>query len=301
LKLVIVDDQPFMLRRIEQQIPQTPGLEIFTFDDPEVALAWCQEHDPDLVLVDYLMPKVNGVEFIQRLRAIPQRENTMILMLTGTKEPELLLQALRQGANDFLLKPASSMELEARIGNMLRLRAALVGLQEANRELTRLATTDALTETLNRRAFLERGAATFSFFRRDGKPLAVIMLDIDHFKRVNDSFGHAAGDTVLRTFAERIGPSLRSMDYFGRLGGEEFAIGLPATDQKGALLVGERLRQAVTVSAIDAQSGPISITSSFGVAVMREEDANFAALLNRADEALYRAKANGRNRVEFSD
>ncbi|MFY7958469.1 MAG: response regulator, partial [Elsteraceae bacterium] len=184
MKLVIVDDQPFMLRTIERQIPEIPDLQLFAFEDPEAALAWCQENDPDLILVDYMMPKLNGVEFIQKLRATPDRENTMILMLTGAKEPELLLQALEEGANDFLHKPANLWEMKARILSMLRLRGALISLKAANRELTRLATTDALTEALNRRAFLERANAAVSFCRRDDKPFSVVMLDIDHFKRV---------------------------------------------------------------------------------------------------------------------
>jgi len=300
MKLVIVDDQPFMLRTIERQIPDIQDLELFSFEDPEAALLWCQDNDPDLVLVDYMMPKLNGVEFIQKLRATPDRENTMILMLTGAKEPELLLQALEEGANDFLHKPANLLEMKARILSMLRLRGALLSLQDANRELTRLATTDALTETLNRRAFLERATAAVSFCRRGEKPFSVLMLDIDHFKRVNDGFGHAAGDTVLRAFAGRISPTLRGMDFFGRWGGEEFVIGLPGLDVDGAALVAERIRAMVAAEPIPTDAGPIPITSSFGAASLTTADPDFAALLNRADEALYRAKANGRNRLELA-
>jgi len=215
-------------------------------------------------------------------------------------EPELLLQALAQGANDFLHKPANLLEMKARILSMLRLRVALVGLQQANRELTRLATTDPLTETLNRRAFLERADAAFSFCRRDDKPLSAIMLDIDHFKRVNDGFGHAAGDAVLRGFAVRVAPILRGMDIFGRLGGEEFAIVLPGLELQGAVKVAERIRETVIAAPMPTDQGSIPITSSFGAACARQSDAEFAALLHRADEALYAAKSNGRDRVEMS-
>ncbi len=301
MKLAIVDDQPFMLRTIERQIPEIPDLEVFAFDDAEAGLAWCVENDPDLVLVDYLMPKLNGVEFIRKLRATPERENTMILMLTGSKEPELLSRALEEGANDFLHKPANLLEMKARILGMLRLRTALLSLQEANRALTRLATTDALTEILNRRAFLERAVGAFSVCRRDGEPFSVIMLDIDHFKRVNDVHGHAAGDLVLKTFAARVAPTLRGMDFFGRLGGEEFAIGLPSLDRDGAAAVAERIRALIAATPIERPGeAPIAIASSFGAAVADPDDADFAALLNRADAALYRAKDSGRNRVELA-
>jgi len=248
-------------------------------------------------MVDYVMPKLNGVAFIEQLRALPDRENTMILMLTGASEQNLLQQALAQGANDFLLKPANPLEMRARIRSMLRLRAALIGLRDANRELTRLATTDPLTEIMNRRAFLERATAAFGFCRRDGLGLSVIMLDLDHFKTVNDVFGHGVGDGVLKAFAARIQPTLRGMDFFGRLGGEEFAIGLPSLDIETASAVAERVR-ALVASAPLLADPVVPATCSLGVAMLQPDDPTFAVLLNRADQALYRAKSNGRNRVE---
>jgi diguanylate cyclase (GGDEF)-like protein len=305
MKIVLVDDEPFVLGVLERQLARHPDLEIGKFDDPERALEWLETNEPDLVIVDYVMPKVDGLEFIRRLRARAELENTPIIMLTGRSERQLMLKALELGANDFLRKPADLLETHARVGSLLKLRTAALALKSANaalvvanQELTRLATIDALTEVYNRRYFLERADDEFARVRRYGGTFSVIMLDIDHFKRINDSHGHASGDVALKHVAGLANGVLRSMDYLGRLGGEEFAINLPETDAPGAQLVAERLRVAIETNPVRLDATSLTITSSFGVATYAAADADFAALLNRADAALYRAKSGGRNRVQ---
>ena len=163
----------------------------------------------------------------------------------------------------------------------------------------RMATTDELTQVSNRRHFFHLGDKQFATAQRYGPPLSVLMLDIDHFKQVNDRYGHAAGDDVIRTVAERLRGVIRTMDLLGRYGGEEFALVLPETDE-GASPLGERLREAVQAEPIPTCEGEIAITISVGVAIMSETDADLAAILNRADGALYEAKRAGRNRVEVA-
>lgn len=198
--------------------------------------------------------------------------------------------------------------MKARISSMMKLRSAAVGLKaanaalvDANRELTRLATIDPLTEIYNRRYFLTRAEDEFARARRYGGGFSVIMIDIDHFKRIDDTHGHGGGDTVLKHLCRLIDEMLRSMDYLGRLGGEEFAICLPETEAPGAQLVADRIRAAVAGSPVllPSPDGEVTLaaTASFGVAAFSAIDKDFAALLNRADAALYRAKAGGRNRV----
>jgi diguanylate cyclase (GGDEF)-like protein len=308
MKIAIIDDEPFTLRILERQISEIPGLTVVKFEDPEAAIAWCQEDAPDLVLVDYVMPKLDGIEVIRRLRGLPDFEHTPIIMLTGMKDRALLLKALEHGANDFLRKPADLLEMKARISSMLKLRSAALGLKaanaalvDANQELTRLATIDPLTEVYNRRYFLDRADDEFARARRYGGIFSVVMLDVDHFKRINDSHGHGGGDIVLKHLCRLVGELLRTMDYLGRLGGEEFAICLPETDAPGAQLVAERIRVALAEARVllPSRDGEVALaaTASLGVATFGAADKDFAALLNRADAALYRAKSAGRNQV----
>ncbi|MGC2854794.1 diguanylate cyclase [Novispirillum sp. DQ9] len=169
-------------------------------------------------------------------------------------------------------------------------------LEQANAELERLATTDPLTGTRNRRAFFDMAGREIIRSERTGAPLCAVMLDIDHFKAVNDRYGHAGGDAVLRAVVARIGAEIRPVDILGRLGGEEFALVLPDTDGDGAMLVAERLRQALAAAPVPADGVDIPVTSSFGVAVLTAGEA-LDSLLGRADAALYAAKTSGRNRV----
>ena len=201
------------------------------------------------------------------------------------------------GAIDYILKPYSPLIVLARIRNHLALQKAHRDLKAANAELTRLATTDFLTGVWNRRRFMELGEAEVARVRRSGRSFGMAMMDVDHFKSVNDTHGHDAGDNVLRALAEACVDRLRNVDIVGRMGGEEFALILPETDPQGAMLTVERLREYLSELAIPIDSGTLTVTVSIGVTTVRDPSDTIEGALKRADEALYKAKGSGRNRT----
>jgi diguanylate cyclase (GGDEF)-like protein len=292
-QILIVDDvatNVLLLRRMVERIDDTKAV---TFTAPAEALAWCEVNEPDLVLLDYLMPEMDGVDFLCRFRAQPHLATIPVVVVTGQEDRPSLYRALEAGANDFLTKPVDELELLARARNMLKLRSA-------TRDLYRLATTDELTGLANRRHFLLRLVDEVARAMRYPQPTALALLDLDHFKRINDTHGHAAGDAVLQVAAGLCREVLRDVDSIGRIGGEEFAVLMPGTDLAGARIVCERLRLAVEQAQVETPSGTVRPTISIGVAERRPEE-DSALLLLRADNALYRAKQNGRNRVEAAD
>lgn len=295
MNIVIVDDVPTNALLLAACVQTIPDVECFSFTDPAEALDWCSANQPDLIFIDYLMPRINGIEFIRGLSALAKAEHVPIVMVTGMEDREMLINALEAGATDFLRKPVDQAEVAARAKSMLKLRSGALKLLSANQELHRLATTDALTETFNRRHFMDMGTSEYARARRYGTPLSLVMLDADHFKKVNDTYGHDVGDEVLRVLSKLCQQGLRQMDFVGRLGGEEFALCLPQTDMTGAVLVAERLRTSVAACEVGRQK--LKFTVSLGVAQLTLEDEELSGLIKRADQALYTAKSTGRNKV----
>jgi len=236
------------------------------------------------------MPELNGLELMRIVRDNPEKSGVPIVMVTAVNEKDVRWAALDAGANDFLNKPVDEMELIIRVRNMLSLRSYTL-------ELRRLATIDALTSVYNRRYFLEQAEKEIARARRYKSPLSALMLDVDKFKQVNDTYGHSVGDAVLTKLAGVCLAELREIDFIGRLGGEEFAICLSDTSFKGASLFSERLRNSIENTTIQTDSGPINITVSIGLTEVIEGDHTFSCALNRADKALYNAKESGRNKV----
>jgi len=195
------------------------------------------------------------------------------------------------------LRTPSGHTITSRV-DITELKAKEAALAKLNVELERLATTDPLTGVPNRRSLMDRGREEIVRLKRYGGNTAFLALDIDHFKRVNDTHGHAAGDRVLVEFAARVRACLRETDIFGRVGGEEFAIVAPNTDLAGAKLLGERLLEFVRQNPVDCDGTPVSVTTSVGISMLGKDDTDLAQVQGRADEALYRAKRNGRNRLE---
>lgn len=297
MRIVIIDDSRTKLEYIEFCVQEIPDVETVTFEDPVVALDWCRQNPVDVLLVDFVMPTLDGAEFVRRFRANDQGEHVPILMITSLDRKEMLYDALTAGANDFLRSPIDPLELRARVTTMLRMRTAALSLIDANKKLYRLATTDELTGALNRRRFFELAGSEVQRAHRYGRPLSVIMLDADYFKKINDRYGHPAGDAVLVSIVQICQSCLRTSDFIARFGGEEFAICLPETDIDMARMVAERIRLSIAGNQVLHEGEAISFTLSLGVASVEAPDDTITILLSVADQALYRAKSEGRNRV----
>lgn len=301
MALVIIDDSRTGAELLRAQLETVTDSSILTFMDPRAALESCRDIIPDLVITDYVMPGMDGADFIQAFRKLKDREEVPIIVVTGREDRETRLRALHAGANDFLTKPVDEIELQARVRNMLKLRARSRALASAIARLQELATTDELTRVNNRRHFLEILRTELNRARRQNWPLSVAMVDVDHFKSVNDNWGHGIGDDALRHLAALFTGSVRDHDSVGRLGGEEFALCLPVTPGDRATMVAERLCQRVRKSPLMTKKGELALTVSVGVAEWSGPAEDPAALLVRADEALYEAKHGGRDRVVVSE
>ena len=289
-KVLIIDDMLTNVMLMEAMTSQLPGVEAVGFTRPIEALIWCESNEPDLILLDQIMPEIGGPEMLTRLKALPSIANTPVIVVTAMEDRQARLTALDSGASDFIIKPLDPAEFLVRCRNMLN-------LAKATRLLQRLATTDELTGLWNRRHFLTRlGIETDRANRFPGRALSAAVLDIDDFKQINDQYGHAAGDMVLRQIARIAGDSVRTIDVVGRIGGEEFAIILPDTDLAGAGVLCERLRQRIEDYPIVSGTRELKVTVSGGLAEFTLGERS-ERLLARADEGLYRAKRAGKNRI----
>ncbi len=296
-RVLVVDDDP-LSRRILEQVLVSAGYEVETAVDGRDALAKLRHHRPDVVVTDWQMPVMDGLTLCRILKATEETRFTHVVMLSARGETESKVTGLETGADDYLVKPVEPVELKARVKVGLRLQRALSDLASKNEILEKLALTDALTGLANRRAFGEALEAELARVRRHGRPASLLFLDLDHFKGVNDAHGHPVGDEVLAGFSQVLKRGSRRGDLAARIGGEEFAILLPATSRVPAALVAERVRRATEGRPL-GRSVPVPVTVSVGVVSTEDLPAppDAAELLRRADAALYRAKAEGRNRV----
>ena len=248
---------------------------------------------PNLVLLDWLLPGADGIDVCRRVRKLGANgEYIYVIMLTAKKEKQDLLTAMEAGADDYLSKPVDPSELRSRI---------MVGkrILELQQSLRFAATHDFLTNLLNRSEILAALEREFSRSGREEKPAAIILADLDHFKRVNDTLGHAAGDEVLKEVAKRLKVDLRAYDVVGRYGGEEFLVILPGCDLANGMKRADTIRARVAKDPIQTPYGSVSITVSMGVTVTSPLlTQSVAETLREADMSLYAAKNGGRNRVE---
>ncbi|CAK0756971.1 two-component system, cell cycle response regulator [uncultured Gammaproteobacteria bacterium] len=297
-QVLVIDDMLPAALLVAARIGRIEGVEAIPFESPIKALAWCRQQVPDLIIVDYRMPEMDGIDFIKAFRTLAADEFVPIIVLTAETDRSVLYAALDAGATDFLRKPFDEVELIARGRTMLQLRQYNRMLCMANQELERLATTDPLTGALNRRAFLTAAENEITRTRRFGGPMCVLMIDLDHFKQINDSYGHAGGDQALRQFVSGVLSLIRGTDRLGRIGGEEFAVLLPQTDTDHALILAERIRSGPWQVAWPAcNPGSFTFAVSIGLVDTNAPTTSIEDMLQKADAALYQAKKTGRNRV----
>jgi diguanylate cyclase (GGDEF)-like protein len=256
----------------------------------------------DIVLCDLEMPRIDGFKFLGMIKGRPEVSDTPVIILTGNDARELKIKGLEQGACDFITKPFDPEELVARMRVHLKIKHLQDDLKRSNELLLELSNTDHLTGLFNRRFLMESLDKEVQRARRKDGQVALLMLDIDHFKRVNDTHGHLQGDVVLQKVAIHIQKELRSYDVAARYGGEEFVAVLPDTSLKEASNVADRIRLSVQGMRFAGSLSDERITVSLGISIFPSplfDDID--GLLRSADEALYRAKESGRNRVVISD
>jgi diguanylate cyclase (GGDEF)-like protein len=286
-KLLVVDDN-------ESNLDVLLGLlepyDVIVALDGKSALDLLQYEIPDVILLDIVMPGIDGYEVCTRIKQNALWRDIPILFITAKTDEASLVRAFDVGGCDYVTKPFRSRELLARVRIQVEYRRAM-------EQLRRVAVTDELTGLPNRRAFFERAARLFDAATVRPMPLAALMLDLDHFKAINDRYGHAVGDQALRCFAQGISRQLPPHVLVGRLGGEEFAVLLSAGDASRADALAERIRRAVTEMRLEPPANDVRMTVSIGVSQLREGSEDLDDLLRRADDRLFQAKRNGRNRV----
>lgn len=297
-EILVAEDSP-IYAAILQACLASEGYAVRVVTDGAQALAVAREPGgPRLLVLDWMMPEISGLDVCRELRQ--EEEYHYLLLLTSRRSRDDVVEGLAAGADDYLTKPFDMQELLARVNvgrRLLELHDRLAATQE---RLKYLATHDELTGIWNRRAVVSLLTKEADRARRIGADICLLMLDLDHFKKVNDHYGHMIGDLVLRELAARLNSSVRSYDVLGRYGGEEFAIVGPDLATEGLEPYAERLREIVASTPIVTPAGAIPVTVSIGVASSNGGGFDFEVLLRKADEALYVAKHNGRNQVAFS-
>lgn len=298
MKILAAEDNP-VFQSMLRSILTKWGYEVVTAADGNEALAALEAEDPPrLAILDWMMPGIDGVDICRRVRAIGREPYIYILLLTARTESEDLVEGIDSGADDYLTKPFKAPELRARLRAGQRILELQEQLMAAREALRQEATHDSLTGLLNRHAILGLLQIELERATREHRDLSVLMADIDHFKDVNDRYGHLAGDAVLRESAERMKSSIRRYDSLGRYGGEEFLVVLPGCSTDGAIAQAERLRMSMAAVAFDAGEQTLPVTCSIGVACRTAgTPVDTDSLIRAADVGLYAAKENGRNRV----
>ncbi|MFP4474398.1 MAG: diguanylate cyclase [Desulfatibacillaceae bacterium] len=296
-KILIIDDSR-LVAHVARNILSNRGHEVALAVDGQSGLAAVDEDPPDLVLLDVVMPKMDGYEVCEKIKGDPLTRDIPVIMLTSRAESADKVRGLELGASDYVTKPFDEGELVARVNTHLRLKQLYEDLQQKNKQLQELANRDGLTGLFNHRYFQEALAKDFQRSLRYHESLSVVLLDIDFFKKFNDTYGHQTGDIVLTTLGQLILKSLRETDLAARYGGEEFALVLYHTPNDAAYMVAERLRESVQDHTFIAGDLELNVTISVGVATFPHDDIPDAkVLIECADKALYKAKEMGRNQV----
>jgi diguanylate cyclase (GGDEF)-like protein len=307
-RILVVDDSKTQLDWLVKVL-EREGYTVLKAADGREAIKKVRSEPPDLVLLDMILPDMDGLEVLRIVKARPEDQFIPVIILSVKSDIDSKVTGLRIGADDFLAKPFAEAEILARCAAMLRIKHLQERLREMQKKLEEQSITDALTGLRNRRFFDERIHEEFRRAQRYGDYLSLIMIDLDHFKQVNDRYGHQAGDLVLREGAGLIRASIRDPDICARYGGEEFAVILPKTHMSGALAVAERIWREMgakdyALPASGAMGGggtgtvEMKVTASLGIAFYPSKDITTSEHLIRfADQALYQAKRGGRNTI----
>ncbi len=303
-RILVVDDHEDNVEVLRARL-EARGYEVEGATNGQEALDTVSRWCPDLVLLDVMMPDMDGLEVVKRLKADKSLPFIPVIMQTALDSTERMVAGLEAGADDYVTKPINFQELEARVRSLLRIKKLQQEVADREKELSvmndrllHISMTDGLTGVDNRRALEQRLHEMFEHSLRLHEPVACVMCDIDHFKRVNDTYGHAAGDEVLKQFAEILRDAAREIDRVGRYGGEEFLMLLPGTVLDSAVTFAERVRQRVEENTFSFEGGTLTRTVSLGVAAWpHPKIKGREGMLKAADDALYVAKEMGRNRV----
>jgi two-component system cell cycle response regulator len=296
-RILVVDDRPASHQRLAATLTEEHSVDIEP--DPQQALFHAAEADYDLIMVSLGLERFDGLRLCSQIRSLDRTRSVPILVITEMEDSARLLRGLEIGVNDYLVRPIDRNEMLARVRTQVRKKRYGARMRDNVQLSIEMAITDALTGLYNRRYLETHLASAVDQAAARGKPLTVLLIDVDHFKPVNDTYGHDAGDEVLREFAIRLRKSIRGIDLACRYGGEEFAVIMPETEMAVAATVAERIRQRIGSEPFTIRNGAsaIAVTISIGIATLASADDRPGAVLQRADQALLRAKRDGRNRV----
>jgi two-component system cell cycle response regulator len=293
---VLVADDSATVRVLVRMQLESAGYDVVEAEDGQHALDAARGGQLDAVLLDVEMPVMDGFQTIAALKDDPLTRDIPVVFLTSRCAGEDVVGALRAGAHDYLRKPPDPAELLARVAAAVEVTALRGELRRRTAELDRMSRTDHLTDLFNRRHLDESLQAMIASSRRHTLPVSVLLVDVDHFKQVNDRYGHEAGDIVLQAVAASLLDAVRLEDVLGRWGGEEFLVLAPFTDTGGALTLAERLRTGVAAASIPTPAGDVQVTISIGGATAVAPGTAVDVVLRAADEQLYAAKEAGRDR-----
>lgn len=301
MKILIADDD-VVSRRLLQKTMERVGYEVTAAENGRLAAdELCKPGGPKLALLDWMMPELDGPGVCREVRKRKEHSYVYMVLLTSKEKKEDVVEGLKSGADDYLTKPFNLEELKARLRTGMRILDLEDRLVEAREQMRFQATHDALTSLWNRGMIMELLGRELARSTREGKSVTILLGDLDHFKQVNDTYGHRAGDEVLKETARRLLASVRSYDFVGRYGGEEFLVALNNCDPAFSLARAEEIRKAIARTPVQTSRGPIPITMSLGLLLSQEWGSGpVEELVHEADEALYAAKGAGRNCVKVA-
>ncbi len=300
MRILIADDDPIIRKQLEISLSKY-GYEITECIDGLNAWEHLQSDDsPNLLILDWSMPGLQGLDLCKKVRELAKEPQPYIILLTAKNEMNDVIEGLDSGADDYITKPFYPHELRARLNVGVRSIKLQQELLETRNQLKIEACHDYLTGILNRRAAMDSFRQELERNQRNPKMLAVALFDLDHFKKVNDTYGHLVGDEVLCETTKRVTSTLRPYDIFGRYGGEEFLLVFPESDSNNALALCQRVRSLICNEKMDTTSGGVSVSLSIGLCVFAGKGRyTIEQLVQMADDALYKAKEAGRNCVEM--